>query len=246
MRPFGDAETVMGHIHVLAHDVAAMRKFFVDLGGVSIQNGRLIQFPGVYVMVSQGDPTGPMAGSIVNHVGFKLKNVNEAKAKWIAAGLPMKGNYVIAPGGIQMEMNEDTTIEHPMEFYHVHMWVDKPQEVQAWYQKMFGAVPSERPTGNLFMYVGDIPGANLTFSDVMRMGPPAGIYPPLAGTKGRALDHIGFEVKNLQEWCKKAEAMGVKFDRPYAVSATNGKTKVAFFTDPWGTYIEVNENLVGN
>ena len=107
---------------------------------------------------------------------------------------------------------------------------------------MFGAVSSERPTGNLFMYVGDIPGANLTFSDVMRMGPPAGIYPPLAGTKGRAFDHIGFEVKNLAAFCKKLEASGVKLDAPY--SKTRHKSFAsAKLTDPWGVSIELTEGL---
>ena len=35
-----------------------------------------------------------------------------------------------------------------------------------------------------------------------------------AGTRGRGLDHIGFEVKNLEDFCKKLEAAGQKFDRP--------------------------------
>jgi catechol 2,3-dioxygenase-like lactoylglutathione lyase family enzyme len=245
--PPNDVGVTMGHLHLTAHDVDGMRDFFVKLGGVSLQNGRLIQFPGVFIMVSAGEPTAGTAGSIINHVGFKVKSMAAAHAAWAAAGLTTEkgSNYFVTPGGVRIEMNEDATIAHPMEFYHVHMWVDKPQEVQAWYQKMIGAVASERPTGNLFMYVGDIPGANLTFSDVMRMGPPAGIYPPLAGTKGRALDHIGFEVKNLEAYCKKLEAMGVKFDRPYqkVTNATGSPTAVAFFTDPWGTYIELTENL---
>jgi catechol 2,3-dioxygenase-like lactoylglutathione lyase family enzyme len=247
LAPANESGVSMGHIHLIAHDVDGMRDFFVKLGGVSLQNGRLIQFPGVFIMVTQGDPTAGTAGSIVNHIGFKLQNIAESRAKWAAAGLtPEKGSgYMVAPGGVRIEMNEDPKIAHPMEFYHVHMWVDKPQEVQAWYHKMFGSVSSERPTGTLFMYVGDIPGANLTFSDVMRMGPPAGIYPPLAGTKGRALDHIGFEVKNLEAYCQKLEEMGVKFDRPYqkVANATGSPTAVAFFTDPWGTYIELTENL---
>jgi hypothetical protein len=93
------------------------------------------------------------------------------------------------------------------------------------------------------MYVGDVPCANLTFSDVQVMGVPNGFYPPMAATKGRALDHIGFEVKNLEQFCKDLEAQGVKFDRPYQRVATSPGLAVAFFTDPWGTYIELTENL---
>jgi catechol 2,3-dioxygenase-like lactoylglutathione lyase family enzyme len=245
LAPFGQSRAVMGHIHLLAHDVEAMRRFFVNLGGTSLQNGRLIQFPGVFIMVSQGEPTGGTAGSIVNHFGFKVKNMKEAQARWQAAGLSSEkgGNYFVAPGGVRIEMNEDPAIAHPMEFFHVHMWVDKPPEVQEWYRKMLGAVPGRRAAGASLMYVGDVPGANLTFSDVQVMGVPNGFYPPMAATKGRALDHIGFEVKNLEQFCKDLEAQGVKFDRPYQKVATSPGLAVAFFTDPWGTYIELTENL---
>jgi hypothetical protein len=58
----------------------------------------------------------------------------------------------------------------------------------------------------------------------------------------RSLDHIGFEVKNLEEFCKKLEAAGQKFDRPYT-RLPNSTTAIAFLTDPWGTYIELTENL---
>jgi hypothetical protein len=63
-----------------------------------------------------------------------------------------------------------------------------------------------------------------------------------AGTRGRGLDHIGFVVKNLEEFCKKLEAAGQKFDRPYG-RLPNSTTAIAFLTDPWGTYIELTENL---
>jgi len=237
----------IGHIHLTAHDVDGMRKFFVALGGTPLQDGRLIQFQGIFIMVNQGEPTAGTAGSIVNHIGFKVKNMAEAKARWTAAGLTSEkdSNYYVAPGGVRIEMNEDKALAHPMEFYHVHFWVDSPPDVQAWYAKTFGATPGRRAAGDSLMYVGDVPGANLTFSDVIKMGKPAGFDPPMAPTKGRALDHIGFEVRNLQAFCKKLEAQGVKFDRPYQPvnNPTHSPTGVAFLTDPWGTYIELTENL---
>lgn len=64
----------------------------------------------------------------------------------------------------------------------------------------------------------------------------------MAPTKGRSLDHIGFEVNDLDAFAKKPEALGISFDvAPRQVS--DSKTRVAFLTDPWGTYIEVTENL---
>jgi predicted enzyme related to lactoylglutathione lyase len=53
------------------------------------------------------------------------------------------------------------------------------------------------------------------------------------------LDHIGFDVKDLQAFIKTLEANGIKLDRPYTKTDNGGA--LAFITDPWGTYIELNE-----
>jgi hypothetical protein len=55
---------------------------------------------------------------------------------------------------------------------------------------------------------------------------------------------VGFEVKDLEALCKKLEAAGVTFDRPYAPVPALG-IAVAFFTDPFGTYVELTEGLDG-
>ena len=41
---------------------------------------------------------------------------------------------------------------------------------------------------------------------------------------------------------RKLEAGGLKLDRPYT-RLPNSTTAIAFLTDPWGTYIELTENL---
>jgi hypothetical protein len=61
-------------------------------------------------------------------------------------------------------------------------------------------------------------------------------------TKGRSIDHIGFEVKDLETFCKKLEAGGIKFDIAYRKVPALG-ISIAFFTDPFGTYIELTEGL---
>ena len=65
---------------------------------------------------------------------------------------------------------------------------------------------------------------------------------PIVSTKGRTIDHVGFEIKNLEVFTKTLEAAGVKFDRPYSKNEQLG-IYLAFFTDPWGTYIELTEGL---
>ena len=78
----------------------------------------------------------------------------------------------------------------------------------------------------------DLPGVNMNFSGVREAMKP---------TKGRALDHIGFEIKNLEAFTKKLEASGIKIDTPYKV-LPNGLA-IAYVSDPWGTSIELTEGL---
>ena len=79
----------------------------------------------------------------------------------------------------------------------------------------------------------DLPGVALNFSP----SPD-----PVIGTSGRSLDHLGFEIKDLEAFCKKLEAMGVTLNVTYRKAEALG-LGVAFVTDPWGTSIELNEGL---
>ena len=38
---------------------------------------------------------------------------------------------------------------------------------------------------------------------------------PLVGTAGRAVDHVGFEVHDLEAFCKGLEAKGIRATSPY-------------------------------
>ena len=105
----------------------------------------------------------------------------------------------------------------------------KPDEMRAWYAKTFGAVPGMRGS----FLAADLPGVNLTFSPTTDA---------VAPTKGRVLDHVGYEVKDLEAFCARLTAAGVTFDRPYSKNAALG-IGLAFFTDPFGTYIELTEGL---
>jgi hypothetical protein len=101
--------------------------------------------------------------------------------------------------------------------------------MKQWYITTFGAKAAKHGPSD----GADLPGVNMYFHPSTTA---------LAGTKGRSLDHIGFEVKNLEEFTKKLEASGVKFNIPYRkVPSLN--IAIAFFTDPWGTYIELTEGL---
>ena len=241
--PPNEAGVTMGHWHLNSRDVEANKKLFVALGGTAIKAGNfeVVRFPGVAVYLHQGPgaapPSGGTVGTVVNHVGFLVQNVQESVARWKAAGvevLPGGNNrtdqaFVMTPDQVRIEILEDKNQKFPIQHHHIHFNVPESAipEIQAWYFKHFGATPGMRGQNK----AGDIPGANLSYSATTM---------PTVTTKGRALDHIGFDVKNLEAFMKKLEAAGVKIDRPYTKNAQTGAA-LAFIYDPWGTYIELNE-----
>ena len=64
------------------------------------------KFPGVLILVRKGDPTGGSVGSIVNHIGFYVANIQQSLDKWKAAGLKTESGqragqaYVTSPDGL--------------------------------------------------------------------------------------------------------------------------------------------------
>lgn len=65
----------------------------------------------------------------------------------------------------------------------------------------------------------------------------------LASTAGRAVDHVGFEVKNIEEFCGQLDAKGIKLTAPYRRAPELNNIAIAVNTDPWGTSIELAEGL---
>lgn len=252
-----DGPVVYGHHHLNVTDLAAHRRFWVDaLGGTPVIIGtskaERVKFRNVLVFFTEQKPTGGTRGSVVNHVGFEVPNLRAAIDKLKAAGFPMatageapstmpvkddiatnpSGNklaFVLGPDETKVELIENTTVP-AIVMHHIHWAAPDVAAMKAWYVQMFGARPGMRGT----FEAGDLPGVNLTF------GGAAGAT--VVPTKGRSLDHIGFEVRNLETLVKDLEAKSVTFDRPYTKVPALG-IAIAFLTDPWGTNIELTEGL---
>jgi catechol 2,3-dioxygenase-like lactoylglutathione lyase family enzyme len=240
-----EAGVTNGHWHVNSRDVEVNKKIFVAMGGVPGEGGPLqrVVFPGVMMILNLNQPggapppTGGTVGSSVNHIGFTVPDVQEAVAKWKAAGVPVEPSttgrldqaWVITPDGLKIEILENKTQTEPIRSEHVHFFMPESSfaDSQAWYVKLFGAKAGVRNN----LPVANVPGAQLRWTRTDAAQAP---------TKGRVLDHIGFDVTDLKAFIAKLEAAGVKLDRPYTKNEQSG-VALAFITDPWGTYIELNE-----
>ena len=236
--PYNDNGVTMGHWHIASKDVEANKKLFLAMGGKLFMPGGnpLIMFPGVYINLNLGTEKGDggSEGSVVNHVGFIVDNVQKRVAQWKAAGvevLPGGNNrqdqaFVVTPDGVRIEILEDKTQPMPIRCEHVHLSVPKAEvpNAQAWYAKTFGGKAGTRNNAPIV----DLPGVQMRFAAAeMKQAP----------TRGRVLDHIGFDVKDHAAVVKKLQAEGIKLDEPVRKSPT-GST-ITYITDPWGTRIEI-------
>jgi catechol 2,3-dioxygenase-like lactoylglutathione lyase family enzyme len=240
--PFNDLGVTMGHWHLASKDVEANKKLFLAMGGKLYMPGGnpLIMFPALYINLNlqteKGD--GGTVGSVVNHVGFIVDNVQERVAQWKAAGvavLPGTNNrldqaFVVTPDGVRMEILEDKTQSVPIRGEHVHLSVPDADiaKAQAWYVKTFGGKAGSRNGAPVV----DLPGVQIRF---------ARADAPQARTRGRVLDHIGFDVKDHSAFVKTLQADGITLDEPVRKSAA-GNT-ITYITDPWGTRIEIVERV---
>lgn len=261
LNPPNDMGVTVGHMHLNVHDVEAAKKFYLELGGTAIKSGPFegVKYPGAIFLFTKADPSGGTEGSTINHIGFLVKDGVALVSKMKAEGMKVAGNgtdpqgriyggYIYSPDGVKIEIIQRTTLAVPIQFDQIHFFVADPgpkggsawSELQQWYAKEFGvkidrAELTAPAPGNLAsapMAQSILSGVNFRFSKQDSKAAP---------TKGLALDHIGFEIKNLAAFCKKLEADGIKLDTPYSVR--EGGLGLAFITDPMGTRIELNEGL---
>jgi catechol 2,3-dioxygenase-like lactoylglutathione lyase family enzyme len=247
----------MGHLHYVVADVAAERDFWMRLGGTAGTTAEVesVQMPGVMILLSAGAPeAGP---SFIDHVAFRVESLAAIEARGfeleLVAAYPGIAS-IRSPGGNRVELFEEGTATNvgfepeyadavaerhnrplvgALDSHHLHFYVpeDQVEAARDWYVARFGAVPGMR-----WRYLAaDLPGMNLNFSAATG---------PQAATRGRSLDHIGFEIAGLEEFCRELASDGVVFVQPYR--PISPALAVATLTDPWGTTIELTEGLGGD
>jgi catechol 2,3-dioxygenase-like lactoylglutathione lyase family enzyme len=237
--PFNEIGVTMGHWHIVSKDVEANKKLFLALGGKLFMPGGnpVVMFPGLYINLILGTEKGDggTEGSVVNHVGFLVNNVQQRVAQWKAAGvtvLPGNDNrldqaFVVTPDGVRIEIQEDKTQTMPIRNGHIHFSLTEAEipKAVAWYAKTFGGRPGTRNNAPVV----DLPGVQLRFARVDAKQAP---------TRGRILDHVGFDVKDHAAVVKRIEAAGIALDESVRTVAATGNT-ITYITDPWGTRVEI-------
>ena len=188
----------------------------------------IIKFPNVLIFFRPMQaPTGGSIGTTVNHIGFSVPDLRPLVAKIRANGFKMitadsvAANvkvtddiaaaspttnlaFALGPEDVKVEFVEVKSQKAPIQLHHIHFFGQMNTEMQAWYATTFGATMLPANPGSAFVQ-DQLPGVFLNFTPSPT---------PTAGTTGRSIDHIGFEIKNLEAFTKKLEAQGIKLDRP--------------------------------
>lgn len=229
-----------GHTHLSVPDVAKHREIWKKLGASEHSQGRLqlLYFPNMYILLTERVPTAPSVETSANHIGFTVKDYAYYRGLLDEIGVT---NFVVddnengqvladLPDGVRIEFAKNEAQAEPILFHHTHLAAVDGATLRDWYVKVFGAEVGERR--NLPSAV--IPGGRVDFL------PARGDAPK--GSQGTAIDHIGFEVADMDAFAAHVASLGLTFDRaPEYIEAIN--LKIAFLTDPVGTYIEVTEGL---
>ena len=205
---------------------------------------------GVEVVFVPQATTGGSQGTGINHIGFSFPDLTAKMAEFEAVGVRGSGvrlqrfedgsmvrdipglfkiAFIFDPWGTRIELVED---QEYLGFHHIHLSATNPEETLAWYRDVMGGEPDSMR--------GMLDG--LLFDDVWLLfsAHPEGATP--ATTQGRAIDHIGFMVDDLDASAADIRQRGIRFHQEPTVPA-NGRTsaKQAFLAGPDNVLVEVVE-----
>jgi catechol 2,3-dioxygenase-like lactoylglutathione lyase family enzyme len=247
------------HQHLHVGDLLAHRRFWVDgLGGTAaprLGGVETVRMAGSLVFLEAKPNTGGTKGTTVNHIGFQVPDLRQAVSRIRAAGFPMVTREEITavppeavkddmafnpfmetlvamtmgPEGTKVELVENPALEVSIAIHHVHFFNPAQQQMRDWYAAMFGASPGSRGK----FLTAELPDVSLTVSASQQ---------PVVGTRGRVIDHIGFNVDRLDELTRKLQAAGATLQASDPRLEAIG-VHSAFITDPWGTSVELTEGL---
>ena len=183
---------------------------------------------------------GGTPGTGVNHIAFSYADLDAKMAALEAVGVRGSGvrlqrfddgtllrdmpglfkhGFIFDPWGTRIELVEDGGHTG---FHHVHLSAADPAAALAWYRRTFG--------GETVRLRGKLDGLLLGGVLLLVSQHPDGVPAP---TRGRAVDHIGFTLPDLDEAARKLRGRGVEFQESPAVPENaRSSAKRAYLVGP--------------
>ncbi|GJM27327.1 MAG: hypothetical protein DHS20C16_37420 [Phycisphaerae bacterium] len=225
------------HMHLIATDPDAAVAWYAEhMDGETVEAAGRLRFGSTMVIFFKRDPGfDGSEGSSVDHIGFsfrdldaKMKSFEDAGIKILAAAKEVPGKFKYAfiedPWGTKIEVMEDL---ETLGFHHIHLKGPEPDKMLDWYENAFG--------GERTKYKGMLDALN--YDGVWLLA--QGAKEPQAATEGRAIDHLGWGVNDMDADAKTLKDKGVKFTmepRPFNPEIA---IAIAFVEGPGGVRIEL-------
>jgi catechol 2,3-dioxygenase-like lactoylglutathione lyase family enzyme len=224
------------HLHLTAPDPAAAADWYAtQLGGSRRSYGEyeLAVFDGHFFTWYRGDDAERSHGSALDHFGWSVRDLEATMERLVAAGATaldgprtvgeaqLKISFLDDPWGAKLELLEDSDL---LGFHHVHVVVPEPETERGWWRERFGGETAE--------FKGLVPGLrHARHWMLFRQSADAS-----APTAGRAIDHLGLRIENLDAACGRLVERG---DALESEPAAFGDNRFAFLSSPSGVRIEL-------
>lgn len=228
------AEAPYHHLHLTATDAAEAATWYAEhMGGELATGGQRVSYDDVLVIFFVKENFPGSSGSSVDHIGFSFSDLAAKMSSYEAAGVKIlsevrdvqgkfKFAFVEDPWGTKIEVMEDP---NQVGLHHIHLKSPDPEATFDWYEAAFG--------GKRDSFAGMLPA--LRYGSLWLLIQNSG-EDELAGTTGRAIDHLGWSFPDLDAAAVDLKSRGVKFTlepRPYR------NLKIAFIEGPDGVSIEL-------
>lgn len=237
------AQSVFTHVHMRVPDTQAAAQWHQPLlGGVITSGG-----PGPNIRYGNGtvgtmpnDGTAPASsGGVIDHFGIAVDDVPKTVARVREMGglirtEPQEGvtapviAFIENPWGVRMEILEDPEY---LGVNHLHMMASDPDAMLDWFLHVFGGERiAARGKGifhtilydNLWVHISESPDGDR------------------APSRGRAIDHIGFQVPSLDEFRETLAGVGIE---PYLERPNPPGSDLMFFIGIDGIHFEMTEEV---
>ncbi|MEO8257456.1 MAG: VOC family protein [Acidobacteriota bacterium] len=232
------------HMHFNAADpAAAVAWYAANLGGKPGAGPDRVVIGRTIFAFAKLENAPPSAGGAIDHIAFSVADVDGTMKTLQAAGAKLltppsdspaigKAGVVQDPFGVKIELLQEPSA---LGFHHIHLRVPDPAAALEWFAANFG--------GERLKWKGSLDAVKYTNPTVLLLADKDGMATP---SQGRAIDHLGWGVNNVDAMVSGLTAKGLKTVEPRAVR----NLRVGFVDGPGAVRIEMvqgrtEEELVG-
>jgi catechol 2,3-dioxygenase-like lactoylglutathione lyase family enzyme len=225
------------HIHLAVPDQAVAvewyRKHFD--GRATAEGAERLLFGETRIIFQRNEKAQPSAGSVVDHIGFSVVDLDAAMkaleadgAKVTSPARDVPGLFKLAfiedPWGVRIEVVQDSA---KLGLHHVHLRAPDPAAALNWYKDAFGGTP-----GKLKDRIDGI-----DYGGVWLLVAKGDTTP----SRGHAIDHLGFRPVNVDAAVAAFKTKNVTVTtEPRPLTLPSGVSmRLAFIEGPEGARIEL-------